>query len=233
MLLAHPDDELMCLPLFLEPDKSFFVFFLCTQNHFGNQRFQEAKSSVDKLKSQGIDISLISSPVMFIDGYGYRSLGQEMIHPLVDLIEKLGVSSLITFAYEGGHQDHDLCNVIGLYTHTRLGLPVTYFSGYRSTGFSLTFSFMDPLVKNNRSEKQIFLLLKFSVILLSVYRKQWRTWVFLAPVLFVKYAFRPWYKSEGNLIHDGIVKHFLYELRGKANHQEVESRFETFLTGEI
>jgi hypothetical protein len=203
------------------------------QNQDSSQRLREAMNSMDKLRSRGINISLVLSPVTFVDGFGYRTLDRKKVYPLVELFEKLGVSRFVTFAYEGGHQDHDLCNVIGSYASSILCLPIIHFSGYRSAGFSLTFSLMNPIVKLQRVKKRNFLLVKLSIILLLIYRKQWRTWVFLAFPLLLRYAFISWYQSGGYPSQDGTVKHFLYEIRGKADRQQVESQFKRFLSGEI
>lgn len=229
MLLAHPDDELMCLPLFFEPGKKFLLFFICNQNLETDKRFREATNSAIKLKSRGINVKLMISPVSFLDGSGYKSIEREKIFPLVEFFDQLNVNSLITFAYEGGHQDHDLCNVIGSFINLNLGIPITYFSGYRSSGFSKSFSLMNPIKKSKFVKKKSGHLIRLSLCLLYVYRRQWKTWIFLAPPLLLKYAFRPWHQSGVSLIQDGNVERFLYEIRLKADPKEVEARFKEFL----
>jgi hypothetical protein len=222
IILAHPDDELMCLPFISATDAEFFLFFL-TSNSCGNSdRFSDAKNSVCILRTQGVEVHLVDLTLSVRDGHSYADIDDAFIGHLCDKVDSLGISSLITFEYEGGHQDHDVASVVTFLISRLKQLPISYFSGYRSIGFWLGFRTMKPKYKGSRiSFSRIKVSLMF-VQLLLVYRKEWKSWVSLGPGILFSYLFRPWFLSKGAYEMSRLPVSYLYEKRGIAFRRDVE-----------
>ena len=230
VLLAHPDDELMCLPLISSIDSEFFLFFLTSNSRVNSERFEDAKRSVTILRNQGVRAHLVDFDLTLRDGESYVDIDEEFVGLLSDKIENFGISSLITFEYEGGHQDHDAVSVAALLISKLKNIPISYFSGYRSVGFWLFFRTMKPRFKGSRIG---FSKIEVSMIflrLLLVYARQWRSWVWLGPGVLFSYLFRPWYLSEGAYETARLPVNYLYEKRSTSFKRDVEENlFERML----
>ena len=222
IVLAHPDDELMCLPIISATDAEFFLFFTTSNSCVNSDRFSDAKKSVNILRIQGIDAHLVDFDLSLKDGESYAEIDDAFIDRLCKKIDSLGISSLVSFEYEGGHQDHDAVSVVTYLISKLKNLPVSYFSGYRSIGFWLGFRTMKPKFRWGQIG---FSRIKVSLIfvqLLLVYRKQWKSWVWLGPGILFSYLFRPWFLSEGAYEMARLPVNYLYEKRGAAIKREVE-----------
>jgi hypothetical protein len=222
VLLAHPDDELMCLPFMSASDAEFFLFFLTSNSCDNSDRFGDAQKSVSILRSQGIEVHLLDLELTVKDGQSYAEIDEEVIGYLSNKVNTLGISSLITFDYEGGHQDHDAISVVTFLISKLENLPISYFSGYRSIGFWLCFRTMKPKFKGSRiSFSRLNVSLMF-VRLLFVYGKEWKSWLWLGPGILFSYLFRPWFLSKGAYEMSRLPVYYLYEKRGAAFRRNVE-----------
>jgi LmbE family N-acetylglucosaminyl deacetylase len=228
-LLAHPDDELMCLPLLLRAGSENYLSYISLASPNESVRLKEAHAAISYLSLRGVSSSFFSLPFVLKDGISYLEIDNLKINDLIDVILKLNPSEIVTFDYEGGHQDHDLASVIGFILANRLSLPIKYFSGYRSTGFAFFFKIMKPIARDAGQRFEPINVLRVTLGLLNVYRSQWHTWIFLSPSLLFSYFMRSWHISVGNLKCRIIPSSYLYQNRGKAERESVESKLSQLL----
>jgi hypothetical protein len=222
LLLAHPDDELMCLPIIISLPVKFYLFYLTSNSKVDVDRFHEAKKSVANLRRIGVEVQLLEFETAFKDGAAFKDLNDFFIDHFAHEINSHGISSLFTFEYEGGHQDHDAVSVIGHLVGKLNNVPVSYFSGYRSTGFRVFFRTMKPEFRGTRIT---FPRLEVSAVflrMLLVYRKQWKSWVWLGPGVLFSYLFRPWYLSKTTIDNIFCPNEYLYQKRGFVLAYDVE-----------
>lgn len=222
VVLAHPDDEMMCLPFISATDAEFFLFFLTSNSSVASDRHNNARRSVNILRAQGVKARLVDFDLALKDGESYSDIDDSFIGLLANKIDSLGISSLITFEYEGGHQDHDVVSVATFIISKLNRLPISYFSGYRSIGFWLCFRTMKPKFRGIQINFSKFKCASIFVRLLLVYRKQWKSWVWLGPGILFSYLLRPWYLSEGAYEMTRLPVSYLYEKRGTAFKRDVE-----------
>ena len=120
-LLSHQDDEFGCF-IKLDQDISAnntYVFYLTSGGNNISKRNRLSirdKESVKTLKKLGLK----KENIFFIGrelGIDHYSLYLNLVKvnkKIYEIIKKIGQpSSIITHSWEGGHEDHDACNLIG------------------------------------------------------------------------------------------------------------------------
>ena len=115
VLLAHPDDEMLCLPFLIEQgakdfQQDFFVYL--TVNSLPKGRINESRKAVELLNRKVRKSKLVKLDFLLRDGFSWEDLKGEDLGSLSRIVQDLNIDTILTFAYEGGHQDHDLANVI-------------------------------------------------------------------------------------------------------------------------
>lgn len=147
LVLAHPDDECVTYGALLQrmadpivrymtdgaPRDPYFWGRYGSREAYAALRQQEARRALARIGVQRVEF--------VSDGYhGRKSPGggaasdilvdQELFrnlpaawHELTDAIERLQPQALLTLAYEGGHPDHDSCNLLVSLAGKRFGLP--------------------------------------------------------------------------------------------------------------
>jgi LmbE family N-acetylglucosaminyl deacetylase len=147
LVLAHPDDECVTYGALLQrmadpivrfmtdgaPRDPYFWGRYGSREAYATLRQQEARRALARIRVQRVEF--------VSDGYhGRRRPGggaasdilvdQELFRNLLaawreltDAIERLQPQALLTLAYEGGHPDHDSCNLLVSLAARKFGLP--------------------------------------------------------------------------------------------------------------
>ena len=227
VVLAHPDDEILCLPFLLDSStKSGQIdyFLYLTFNSLSETRKKECERAIKILDQEVRNSRLIKFESVLRDGHGWEDIKICDVNDFLRHIELLDIDSILTFAYEGGHQDHDLAHVVSKLLQDTLSKEIIEFSGYRKHPKFPVFIVCKPAIKllkiNFRRGKALSLFLRLVV----TYKSQLRVWFLLSPRMLLNLAFGATYVTQSKFSlsssNDGL---FLYELRGKAQKELVES----------
>jgi LmbE family N-acetylglucosaminyl deacetylase len=233
VLLAHPDDEMLCLPFLLEQGareirQDFFLYL--TLNSLPIGRVNESKKAIRLINREVRKSTFVEIDLSIRDGCGWEDFNVKDLDILARLIQELEIDSILTFAYEGGHQDHDLVNVVAKALQNRFGIEVFEFSGYRKHVNFPIFVVCSPISKVSKivfsRSKALRLFLKLAII----HRSQFRVWCLLSPPIVSKLLTRSVYATQTNpsRAKSNGVK-YLYELRRKADRESVESAILKFV----
>ena len=101
--------------------------------------------------------------------------------------------AIYTHSWEGGHEDHDTCNLIARKIRSKYKIKNCYqFPLYNSYNTSIIFfRVFNPI--NNKNVKKIYTSIKerfFFVKLLFNYKSQIKTWIGLYPFIIAHYIFK-------------------------------------------
>jgi hypothetical protein len=227
ILLAHPDDEMLCLPFLIEQgakefQQDFFIYL--TVNSLTEGRLNESRKAVELLDRQVRKSELVKLDFSLRDGLSWEDFKDENLGSLSRIVHDLNIDTILTFAYEGGHQDHDLANVISKALQKRTGVNVTEFSGYRKHSLLPFFVVCSPVFKVSRLIFSRSKALRLFFSLAMIHKSQFRVWCLLSPPIVGKLLTGSIFTTQTTpfLSIPNGVKH-LYELRGKAQRGSVES----------
>lgn len=184
IISPHSDDEIFTLPFIYSPDNNFeSIDLLLIEND--PSRFRECSSSC---KKHGFN--LIRFPTNFAaKGLFFYELIDDLVNYFSDLEGKYDL--ILSPIIEGGHQDHDsVCLAIlkvkdFLISKTK----IIFYSTYRNLDIFpilYTCGFSEKVPKDKifsvKMPFDIFFIL-FSTVLF--YKSQLRTWILLAPTIFI------------------------------------------------
>jgi len=225
-LFAHPDDEIMVLPLLLRSGFENYLIYLTEGHNPKSIRSIELKGAVSAMVSSGINVTVITTGIEIVDCKSYESLSYELLEHLSSIGKLNGVDELVSFSYEGGHPDHDSCAILAHLVAKRISIPLIQFSGYRSAGLYKFFRTMRPSEPSHIVSFPRIRACKIMVNLIFSYPSQLKSWLGLGPGIFFSYMFRPWRVSDSaKILSLGNVKYCLYERRSQAVLSEVEFQF--------
>lgn len=232
-IFAHPDDEFFCLP-FIRRDCDEGRKVLCvflTDGAYGGQSSQKRMSeSLVVLERYGV----LNANVYFEGAHAAIPDGQLHFHAhrayqrLLQIVQHESVDNVYVPAWEGGHQDHDACHVIGIALAKAIRVPRSMqFSLYNGNSRILPFRVMCPLIQNGP-----FITLqvtRFEALrcLLSVraYPSQWKTWLGLFPfaawAVLSKRSYVMQSTSVARIRQRPHAGKLLYEKRGRISFSEV------------
>lgn len=230
VVLAHPDDEMLCLPFLLDQSaKSDQIdyFLYLTFNSLPEIRKKECERAIKILDQEVRDSRLIKFESVLRDGHGWEDIKICDLNDFFRLMELFDIDSILTFAYEGGHQDHDLAHVVSKLLQTALSSEIVEFSGYRKHEIFPVFVVCKPALKllkvSFRRGKALSLFLRLT----ATYKSQLRVWFLLSPRILVNLLFGATYATQSRFsLSSSNGGLFLYELRGKAQRKLVESAME-------
>lgn len=147
------------------------------------------------------------------------------------------VSHIYTHAWEGGHQDHDVCHVLALALAKRVSAgTIRQVACYRRPDTGLApYSLLDPLAANGVSDPFVMSGAERAAMAKSVvaYPSQWRSWAGLGPPLLTRLALSAAFPvqpvSEARLAQRPHEKPLLYEVRTKIPFETVGGAVSAFL----
>lgn len=227
VLLAHPDDEMLCLPFLIEQgakefQQDFFVYL--TVNSLAEGRVNESRKAVELLDKVVRKSELVKLDFSLRDGLSWQDFKTEDLCSLSRVVQDLHIDTILTFAYEGGHQDHDLANVISKALQKKCDVNVIEFSGYRKHSSIPFFVVCSPVFKVSRVVFSRLKALRLFFSLAMIHKSQFRVWCLLSPPIVGKLLTSSIFttQTKPSFSSPNGVKH-LYELRGKAQRGSVES----------
>ena len=157
-IFAHQDDEFGTF-VKLEKDikkNNTFVFYLTTGSNKKNKKmFLRNQESIKTLISLGLSkkkIFFIGRNLNINQNKLYLNMDKVYLN-LIKIIKKIGrPNSVITHSWEGGHEDHDACNLIGrkiAFRHNIINncMQFSLYNSYET--FLIYFNVFNPIEKKN------------------------------------------------------------------------------------
>ena len=222
-LLAHPDDEILALPLLFDSRFKNILFFI-TAGEF-DSRYGEATKARSCLREFGLEIDLLSNDYPCFDGQVDSEFSVAHFWYLLDLVSQISPNEIVTSFYEGGHQDHDSAAVLGFLLAVKLEIPVLMFSTYcKSKNSIVPFHVMPPFDNPLRFRFNPFIVAFAAVSLFRIYRSQRKTWLGLG--IFVLFRLLAGKTSSFKYLNTELdldLPEFFYESRKRANSFFVKS----------
>ena len=244
-LLAHPDDELLLAALLdrlvLERAPVCLIYLTDGASRGVSAAVRNAES-IAVLASLGIDpsnVNFIGNEIGIPDGQLYRHL-----HRAFEAVEELcrrwkKIANIYTFAWEGGHVDHDAAHVVAAAVAESHGLQDHFWQVplYRAAD-SLPapfFTLSSPLAENGpiisvplsaRQRRLPRQLIRF-------YPSQWRSFIGLGPLIIwhslTKRAFKLQRAMYRRLRERPTMRPLLYERRNGVTFDEFSAATGEFL----
>jgi LmbE family N-acetylglucosaminyl deacetylase len=246
-LLAHPDDELLLAALLdrlvLERTPVCLIYLTDGASRGVSAGVRNAES-IAVLASLGIDPSkanFIGNEIGIPDGQLYRHL-----HRAFEAVEELcrrwkKIANIYTFAWEGGHVDHDAAHVVAAAFAESHGLDFWQVSLYRAAD-SLPapfFTLSSPLAENGpiisvplsaRQRRLPRQLIRF-------YPSQWRSFIGLGPLIIWHSLTRRVFKLQRGMYRRlwerPTMRPLLYERRNGVTFHEFSAAAVEFLESRI
>jgi LmbE family N-acetylglucosaminyl deacetylase len=234
ILLAHPDDEVFFLPyLFEEKYRNYFVYL--TSGKLPNQSIEISKIRQDEL-SKSLKLLGTQTHVEQIflknvtqDSVLYREVNSDLYLELLNCIDEKVISECCTMKFEGGHQDHDITNVLARLLCASKGLTFREFIMYSASSRKfLNFKIDIGSSTGSILKFQRLHVALFAIRMMKIYRSQWRSWIGLSVPLIYSYICRTWrdgFANPSDSINFPSVA--LYELRKKASIKDINSSIQS------
>lgn len=243
--LAHQDDEFGCF-IKLDQDISFantYVFYLTSggnniskRNRLSN-RDKESLKTLKKLGLKKQNIFFLGRELN-IDHYSLYLNLEKVYKKINKIIKKIGKpNSIITHSWEGGHEDHDACNLIGrkIAFNYKIVKKSFQFSQYNAYQTKLLFFKVFNQIDNKKGKKFYtkFKRRIFFIRLLFIYSSQIKIWLGLYPFIIFHYLFRGYNYME-KLNNDKFIKKphsekLLYEIRKFCSFKKFRNKTKFFL----
>jgi LmbE family N-acetylglucosaminyl deacetylase len=186
-ILAHPDDEIMALPIIL--DRNYINFFIYLTLDSKDSRYGEAKRAVQFLNKNRFNSELIDNFSPSLDGFTYMNLSRTSVDRISKSTEFIQPDEIVSTHYEGGHQDHDTAFIISFIIAKNANLPFLSFSTYRkSKNFLPFFNTMTSLENSHQAKFHALKTVYVALRMMLIYKSQWKTWIGLGPFVLLKYA---------------------------------------------
>lgn len=117
----------------------------------------------------------------------------KVYNELLKNLKKIGkISSLTTHSWEGGHEDHDACNLIGRKAAFKNNILTKSFQFYLYNSYKtklIFFRVFNPLTNKGKKIKSKLSERFFFISLLFTYKTQYKIWFGLYPFIIFHYLF--------------------------------------------
>ncbi len=250
VLLAHQDDEFGLVPLITRAiaSKVRVIVACLTSGYLSEQensiRDIESRGSLQSLGIPPTDYWAIGTAERFYDSKLVLNLSRALVAIIAKInTHSLKVTMLVTHEIEGGHQDHDACNLVArklfnvIEPSCKLALS---FPMYHGEGTTFAFYKAFSPIKSSHVCKALRLSLSEKIKLLSIpfrYPSQWVSLLGLYPFAFYQFGvvgrlFLCRLQCNGNIDrpHCGLL---LYERRNRFAFAEFEKLAAQFLSSPI
>ena len=244
-ILAHQDDEFGC---FAKLDKDIsnentFVFYLTNgenktvQKNKLSKRDKESLITLKKLGMKEKNIFFIGRELR-IDHYTLYLNLKTVYKKILNKVKKTGKpNSIITHSWEGGHEDHDACNLIARkiaynYNIIEKSFQFSQYNAYKPS--LIFFKVFNPIIKSGGKKFSAKLIRRiFYIRLLFIYSSQIRIWFGLYPFIIYHYLFKGFNFME-RLNKDRFIKKphskkLLYEHREFCTYKKFRNKTKFFL----
>ncbi len=135
VLVAHPDDETIACGILLQRIPSALVVFAVdgapagygferrfgTLKNYSEERFKEASRALGLARSCSFLRLATPDGTYFPDRHLFEQM-REAADALVAIAQGFSPDAIVSHAYEGGHVDHDACNLLARYTASTFSL---------------------------------------------------------------------------------------------------------------
>ena len=189
LLLAHPDDELFLLPILI-CESDLTILYLTNPIRFQN--------SIEFLTIQFPKVIFLQiNDLLFSDGAISQEFEEESLQLIVNFLNKGNFDRLIGHNFENSHQDHDAVAAICERIQKEVNLETLFTNLYT---FRQNSKWLVGVRENPNSEGSKSVLYwsagRGELIWLSLkgfinYRREWRVWFHLGPLLLWSYLFHP------------------------------------------
>ncbi len=200
-LFAHQDDE---FGIFIQLKKDIennepYVFYLTSgsnKNIDKKKLYFRDKESLKNLLNLGVkqkNIFFIGRKLEIKNNKLYLNAKKVINFFENSILKKIKPSTIYTHSWEGGHEDHDACNLIARKLRNKFKIINCYqFSQYNSFNTSLFFfKVFNPIKKNNGFKIYTNLFNRIKLILLLFnYKSQIKVWFGLYPFIISHYLFK-------------------------------------------
>ena len=243
-LFAHQDDEFV---VFIDIKKNLlkhnvFIFYLTSG---ANKKINKKNLSIRDNESLKVlkKIGVKTKNIYFLGkNLGIKTntlyLKLNVVYKnLFRKIKKIGKPiKIITHSWEGGHEDHDACNLIArkLANRFRVFDDSLQFSLYNAYETKLIyFKVFNPITKAINKSYTVLKNRIFFVKLLFIYKSQIKIWVGLYPFIIFHYLFKGYNIFEKLNKSKKIIKphngKLLYELRNFCTFKKFKNTTSQFL----
>ena len=227
-LLAHQDDEIFFLPHIVDAEKKLFVYLtngvsagstISTRDSRTSEAEYVFKKYLEPLNSQVIWWGLKNS---ISEGELHRYVNQGLIDELGKLLinQRCELTTFITTAFEGAHQDHDSVAVIARKLDEVFKVGTLEMSTYPQW-FSKFYSFkvLKPGTPENTFQFKRIKVFFLAIRMMASYRTQLLTWAGLGLATLSVYAFRGYRSASPRPV--SLIEPCFYESRRRASQNEV------------
>lgn len=237
--LAHQDDEFGVFAQIKKDVKNneLFFFYLTSgtdKKINKNQLYLRDKESIKTLTALGIkkeNIFFVGRKLDVKHNNLYLN-AKKVTFFLESLISNIfKPDSIYTHSWEGGHEDHDTCNLITRRIKKKFKIKNCYqFSLYNSFNTSIIFfKVFNPIEKKNgKKVLASFLDRIYFIKLLFNYTSQIKTWIGLYPFIICHYLFKGYNFIEildtNKIIQRPHIGNLLYERRGFCKFKTLKKR---------
>lgn len=243
-VLAHPDDEVLFWPLIARAPRKGLTLLFVTDGSAGGSVRPDVRVEETRKMLAGLGVDPAAAVFLGRD----KGLSDGALHARMDeawgalseWADRAGtVSAVYTHAWEGGHQDHDVCHALSLALAKRMSAgKVGQVACYRRPDAGVApYSVLDPIAANGVPDTFVMNSSERSAMARSVaaYPSQWKSWVGLGPPLLTRLALSSAFPvqpvSEARLAQRPHEKPLLYEVRAKVPFEAVGGAVSAFLKG--
>ena len=240
-LFAHQDDEFGVYIDISNKIKKNNIYVIYLTSGYKNKIIKSKLSKRDKeslgvLKEIGVkekNIYFFGKELDIKSNNLFLNMGK-VYKKLKELMQKNNPHEIVTLAWEGGHEDHDACNIVARKIGFKFKIinECKEFSLYNAYKRNLFFFKVFNPLKNGKIIRANFYKRLFYIQCLFKYRSQLKIWFGLYPFIIYHYLFngynymQPLNKSK-NIVkpHKGML---LYEIRNFCTFKIFKSKTKTF-----
>ena len=198
-LFAHQDDEFGIFIDLLQKIKrdNVYIFYLTSgyKNKIHKLKLSNRDiESINVLKKIGVkqkNIKFVGKELDIKSNKLYLNINKAY-KEIIKFTKKIAPHEIITLAWEGGHEDHDACNLIGRKIAFKFGILKNSgeFSLYNAYKLRLIFfRVFNPINNKGKIIKVKFYYRLFIIRLLFYYTSQLKVWIGLYPFVIFHYFF--------------------------------------------
>jgi len=243
-LFAHQDDEFGVFIKLKEDIKKYdtYIFYLTKGTNKKLNKLKPTNRDKESLKTL-VKIGLSKKNIFFLGRefqIDHNKLYLNLNFIFKKLMQKINIigkpNMIISHSWEGGHEDHDACNLIARkFAHKFKILDKSFefslYNSYKSSFFY--YRVFNPIKKGGKKYKTNLRTRLFLIFLLFNYKSQIKTWIGLYPFIIYHYLFKG-YNFIENLNSSLFIKRphknvLLYEKRKSCTFKKFNHKSKTFL----
>lgn len=237
-LFAHQDDEFGVFIDISNKIKNYNVFVIYLTSGYNtkiaksqfSKRDKESLSVLKKIGVQKKNVIFLGKKIDIKCNKLYQNL-QKVYNELILFTKLVNPCQIITHSWEGGHEDHDACNLIARKIGFKFGnihkcKEFSLYNAYKCK--FLYFKVFNPIKKKGLYVKTSFFKRLSYIRLLFFYRTQFKIWIGLYPFVIIHYLFYGYNFLQPLNISKSVKKphsgKLLYEVRNFCSFKEFKEK---------